>query len=179
MGRNGIDPPGSVESFVDHLTARDFDGLEGDLHPEAHLRALVPSGPLESLGADEVADRFRGWFGDTSTFEVLTSTAESLADRWHLSYRLRVDKGAGSRLCEQHAFCQVGPKGIESIDLVCSGFRVEPAHRVGEFDSGDMGWPTGSPRSSAVASRRPRRGRAWLSSREILRRKKTCHPLPA
>ena len=58
------------------------------------LRALLPGGPVESHGRADVAARFRGWFADFDTVEVLESAGEAVADRLLIHYRLGLSQGA-------------------------------------------------------------------------------------
>lgn len=148
--------PKSLRSFVETLTDRDFETMRKLFASDVRLRALVPAGLKESDGPASVVDRFRSWFGSAQQFEVVESRVERVADRWHVAYRLLIERGNGRELVEQHVFCDVGADGIEKIDLVCSGFRPEPSSqrsvhefdgalpgRTHRFDADDMGCADG------------------------------------
>ncbi len=139
--------PKSLQSFLETLTDRDFETMRKLFASDVRLRALVPAGLKESDGPASVVDRFRFWFGSAQQFEVVESRVERVADRWHVAYRLLIERGNGRELVEQHVLCDVGADGIEKIDLVCSGFRPEQSSQrsVHEFDAGEMGCADGLP----------------------------------
>jgi TusA-related sulfurtransferase len=65
-----------------------------------------------------------------------------------LSWRLRVVRESGSaELVEQHALVDLGPDGIERLDLLCSGFQPERAAPASVepaiFDAGSLGCADG------------------------------------
>jgi TusA-related sulfurtransferase len=71
---------------------------------------------------------------------------DRVADRLSVSYRLRVLGEDGWRRVEQHLVAAVGEGGrMETIDLLCSGFRPlgEPLAGVHQFDAGDLGCADG------------------------------------
>jgi TusA-related sulfurtransferase len=135
--------------FLAALSARDAVRLEACFHPEAHLRALLPSGPLELSGRATLARRLTSWFEEASTIQVLDQCAEAFADRMHLRYRFREGYGDGeSEVIEQDAFCRVEGGRIVAIDLVCSGHRPESkesASGIHHFDAGELGCGSGLP----------------------------------
>jgi hypothetical protein len=115
-------------ALITMLAERDFAQLAGTLTPDVRLRALIPPGLVEIAGAEAAAARFSSWFGDAEEFELIRSGSEAVADRLHVSYRLRVKKpGNVPKLVEQHLLCAFEDDRINAIDLVCSGFRPDDA----------------------------------------------------
>jgi hypothetical protein len=97
--------------------------LSGALTETVRLRALLPGGPVESRGREDVVARFRGWFADFDTVEVVESGGETVADRLLIHYRLVLCQGATRWVCTQTAVCKVIDRRLAVIDLLCSGFR--------------------------------------------------------
>jgi hypothetical protein len=92
--------------FVTSLVDGDTPRLVTTLDPDVQMRALIPPGPIEVLGAEAVAGKFAAWFGNAEQLELIRSVSEPVADRLHVSYRLRV-KRAGDpwNVVEQHLPC--------------------------------------------------------------------------
>lgn len=138
--------PRVLQSFVERLAVRDFDGLAACLEPGARLRSLVPGGPSERLGRQAARDQFQSWFGDASTFDVVEPRIEPFVDRWLVTYGIQLDEGDGQRRVGQHLYCDLGDRLIAKIDLLCSGFRLlAPANPTGihYFDAGQLGCADG------------------------------------
>jgi hypothetical protein len=132
-GAAGVVPESaSAGSFVEGLAAQDFAKLGGALAAGACLRALLPSGLREWVGAEVIADRFARWFGDTEDFELVEATAGEVGGRLHLHWRLRLRAerlGSGWFTVEQHAYADTGGDGrIAWLDLLCTGYRPEGVH---------------------------------------------------
>lgn len=122
-------PPSSAtdlgSSFVAALTEKDFGRLADTLAPDVCMRALIPPGPLEISGAGDAAARFTTWFGE-SEIELVQARSTEIADRLHISYRLRVRRpGDPWKVVEQHLICAADEGRISALDLVCSGLRPE------------------------------------------------------
>jgi SnoaL-like domain len=133
-------------AFVRALTAGDFEAVRATLADGVRLRMLVPKGPEEVRGAGAAAQTFARWFGGGQVPDVEASAADRVVGRLSVSYRLRVLGDEGWRRIEQHLFAAVGEGGrMETIDLLCSGFRPlpEPAASVNRFDAGDLGCADG------------------------------------
>jgi hypothetical protein len=114
--------------LVTALAERDFARLAETLTPDVRMRALIPPGPLELSGADAAAAKFSSWFGSAEEFELIRSGTDTVADRLHVFYRLRVKKPDDVRkIVEQHLLCAFDGQGISAIDLVCTGFRPSEA----------------------------------------------------
>jgi TusA-related sulfurtransferase len=126
--------------------------LEACLHPEVRLRALVPSGPRERIGAAGAAAQLESWFSGAERIQLLQSEVSLVARRVRISYRFKELHSDGeTEIIEQDAFCDVRQGLIESIDILCSGHlpeaggvaaRESPKHH---YDSGDLGCGSGLP----------------------------------
>ena len=115
--------------FLEALANRDYGLMASTLAPAARFRALLPPGPMDWQGADEVAGVFSSWYGDAEDFEVVDATVGEVGGRLHLSWRLRLrpapfDIGDGWHVIEQQAYADAGDT-IESLDLLCSGFHPD------------------------------------------------------
>jgi hypothetical protein len=119
-------------SFLEGLASQDFARLGGALAADACLRALLPSGLREWTGAEVIADRFAGWFGDTEDFDLVEASVGEVGGRLHLQWRLRLRAerlGAGWFTVEQQAYADTDESGrIAGLDLLCTGFRPEGDH---------------------------------------------------
>ena len=122
--RSSATDPG--DALVTALAQRDFARLADTLTADVRMRALIPPGPIELSGAENAAAKFSSWFGDAEEFELVRSGSDTVADRLHVFYRLRVKKpGDLSKIVEQHLLCTVDDHRISALDLVCTGFRSE------------------------------------------------------
>jgi hypothetical protein len=115
--------------FLEALAIRDYRLMATTLAPEVRLRAMLPPGPMDQAGRVAVADTFGSWFGTADEFEVVDAAVGEVGGRLHLSWRLRVRPapfgiGDGWHVIEQQAYANTGDS-IESLDLLCSGFRPE------------------------------------------------------
>ena len=133
-------------TFVRALAARDFGAVQATLADDVRFRMLLPRGPDEVRGAGAAAETLAAWFGSARALDLEASAVDRVADRLCVSYRLRVRREEGWRRIEQCLFAAVGEGGrMETIDLLCSGFRPlpEPAAGVHRFDAGDLGCADG------------------------------------
>jgi hypothetical protein len=117
--------------FLECLTAREYERLGATLAQSVRFRALQQAGPSEWHGRAQAAHVFHSWFGEADRFEVVDATIGAIAGRLQMTWRIRLrpapfDIGDGWHLIEQHAFANVA-ETIETLDLVCSGFRAERA----------------------------------------------------
>jgi hypothetical protein len=114
--------------LITALAQRDFPRLANTLTPEVRMRALIPPGPIEVSGAEAAAAKFASWFADAEELELIRSGSDTVADRLHIFYRLRVKKpGDLRKIVEQHLLCAFDDGRITALDLVCSGFRPDDA----------------------------------------------------
>jgi hypothetical protein len=119
-------------AFLEGLAAQDFGQLGGALAADACLRALLPAGMREWAGAEAIAGRFAGWFGDTGDFELVEATVGEVGGRLHLHWRVRLRAerlGAGWFTVEQQVYADTDGSGrIARLDLLCTGYRREGGH---------------------------------------------------
>jgi hypothetical protein len=116
-------------AFLGGLAAQDFAQLYGALAAEARLRALLPSGLREWAGAQAIADRFAGWFGETEEFQLVNVAVGEVGGRLHLHWRIRLRAerlGPGWFTVEQQAYADTGQDGhFARLDLLCTGYLAE------------------------------------------------------
>lgn len=115
--------------FLEALASRDYTRMADTLGPTVRFRAMLPPGPMDWTGPDQVAGAFSSWFGDADEFELVDATVGEVGGRLHLSWRLRVRPapfgiGDGWHVIEQQAYADAVDT-IEAIDLLCSGFHAE------------------------------------------------------
>jgi len=121
--------------FLTAIESRDWSLLASCFAPEARFKALVPNKERpfrDHSGRSPSAQQIRVWFDDSDVHELLDSSTEVIVDRVHVRYRVRCHDADGWFMVEQHAFLEPGPEGIESCNLLCSGFRPveEPLQRA-------------------------------------------------
>ena len=119
--------------FLEAFANRDYEQMAATLSPDVRLRAMLPPGPMDWEGPGTVADVFSSWFGGATDFELVDGSVGEVAGRLHLSWRVRVRPapfaiGDGWHVIEQQAYADADDT-IKSLDLLCSGFRAEPANR--------------------------------------------------
>jgi TusA-related sulfurtransferase len=135
------------QRFLELLVARDFERLGATLANEAQARMLLPDGLEEDAGRDAIVRRIESWFGSASVFDLTSSSEEAVGLRHRLSWRFNVVRDGRSReVIEQLVYLDLGPDGIERIDLLCSGFQLEPGVAAGPmqvFEAGAMGCADG------------------------------------
>ena len=132
--------------FLELLAARDFERLVASLASDAHARFLLPHGLEEYYGRDAIVARIRSWFGSASLFDLTSSTEDQVGMRHRINWRFNVVRDGSRQVIEQVVYLDLGPQGIERIDLLCSGFLAEPGVAAGPtqvFDAGDMGCADG------------------------------------
>src|SRR5207237_6227054 len=132
--------------FLELMAARDFERLVAALASDAHARFLLPHGLEEYDGRDAIVARIRSWFGSASLFDLAASTDDQVGMRHRISWRFNVVRDGSRQVIEQVVYLDLGPHGIERIDLRRSGFLAEPRFAGGPtqvFDAGDMGCADG------------------------------------
>jgi hypothetical protein len=115
--------------FLEAIAARDDAQMTAALSGDVRFRAMLPRGPIDRLGAEQVTELFTSWFGDAEDFELVDATVGEVGGRLHLSWRLRVRPapfgiGDGWHVIEQQAYADAADT-IDALDLLCSGFRPE------------------------------------------------------
>ncbi len=140
----------TAERFLAIIADRDFPKIEAAMTPEVRFRYLIPNGPGEIVGAAEVAAKFLRWFGDADVLQVQSVRVEPLADRISARYRFLLHEQEGWEVIEQQTYLDVDGEGrIETMDLLCSGFRPsegpEEVRSSGthRFDAGTLGCADG------------------------------------
>jgi TusA-related sulfurtransferase len=138
----------AARSLLDALRDRDLPGIAGCFAVDARMRVLLPGGPEQRHGRGAIVDQFASWFASADPFEMTTSTVSVVVDRFHISYGARLGQHGDNttlHLIEQHGFGDATPDGIDTLDLVCSGFRplVTSASQIHLFDAGTMGCTDG------------------------------------
>src|SRR5438132_8310968 len=118
--------PAPMSKFLELLAARDFERLAGSLTSDAHARFLLPHGLEEYDGRDPIVARIRSWFGSASVFDLAASTEDKVGKRHRISWRFNVVRDGSRQVIEQLVYLDLGPQGIERIDLLCSGFLAAP-----------------------------------------------------
>ena len=118
--------------FLEAFATRDYQQMAATLSPEVRLRAMLPPGPMDWVGPGTVAEVFGSWFGSAADFELIDAAVGEVGGRLHLSWRVRVRPapfgiGDGWHVIEQQVYVDAG-EAITSLDLLCSGFRAEPAN---------------------------------------------------
>jgi TusA-related sulfurtransferase len=139
----------TVEEFVVALSDRNPARLEACFHPEARMRALVPSGFQELGGRKSVVARLISWFENAEEIQVVEKNIYRVADRLHIRYRFRERYSDGdSEIIEQDAYCDLRKGQIIALNLLCSGHRPEARDQtegVHYFDAGNLGCSSGLP----------------------------------
>jgi hypothetical protein len=117
------------ERFLAALRARDFDRIQACFDAQVAFQALVPKGIRPGANAEEATGWLRRWFGEADEFQVLASSTDRVADRLHIAYRIRLHRYDGWQVIEQHSYCTIKDGLIETMRLLCSGFRPEPGRQ--------------------------------------------------
>jgi TusA-related sulfurtransferase len=134
------------QTFLELLAARDFERLSKTLASDATARFLLPHGLEEYAGRDAIIGRIRSWFESASAFDLTSSSEEPVGQRQRLSWRFSVVRDGRSEVIEQLVYMDLGDRRIERIDLLCSGFQLEPGAAAGPvevFEAGTMGCADG------------------------------------
>jgi hypothetical protein len=105
------------------VAGRDRQRLAAALTETARLRALLPGGPIQADGREDVVACFHNWFADFDDVQVVGSTGEAVGDRLLIHYRLHVTRGLTRWVVTQTAVCKLVDERLAVIDLLCSGLR--------------------------------------------------------
>jgi hypothetical protein len=116
------DHPAAAALAAD-VARRDPQRLSAALTETVRLRALLPGGPIEARGRENVAAFLCALFADFDVVEVVDSAGEAVADRQLLHYRFHLTRAATRWVCTQTAVCRFVDGRLAVIDLLCSGFR--------------------------------------------------------
>ena len=114
--------------FAADVARRDPQRLSAALTETVRMRALLPGGPIEALGRDNVASCLCALFADFDSVEVVESAAEAVGDKLLIHYRLHLGREAIRWVCTQTAVCRLVDERLAVIDMLCSGFREIKSH---------------------------------------------------
>jgi len=134
------------QRFLELLAARDFEPLAKTLASDATARFLLPHGLEEYAGGDAIVGRIKSWFESASAFDLTSSSEEPVGQRQRLSWRFSLVRDGRSEVIEQLVYMDLGDRGIERIDLLCSGFQMKTGGASGPvqvFEAGAMGCADG------------------------------------
>ncbi|QGN34277.1 hypothetical protein [Microlunatus sp. Gsoil 973] len=116
--------------FAAALAGKQVAVLTGLLAPDVDFRGLTPGRAWEASDAAGVMTILLDhWFEPTDEIDELVAiTVSSVADRQHVSYRLRGHNADGPFVVEQQMYYQVdtddpGGDRIRWMRVLCSGFR--------------------------------------------------------
>ena len=145
------------QKFLELLAARDFERLAATLASDAHARLLLPYGLEEDAGRDAIVHRIESWFGSASVFDLTSSSEEMVGLLHRLSWRFSVVRdGSSHEVIEQLAYLDLGPHGIEQIDLLSvpdsKWSRASWRARCRSSRPAPWAAPTAWPRSSGAGS---------------------------
>lgn len=122
------------------VEAHQFDQVATLMSPDVRLRALLPKRTETWEGPEAAIAGIAAWFTPW-TLKLLEHHADNVAGRYCVIDRFDARQDGQHAIIEQHVFWSIGPGGIESMDLLCSGFRpivlAEGPRHV--FDAGDLG----------------------------------------
>jgi hypothetical protein len=120
----------AFDTIVSALADGEFDRIASVVADDASLTALLPRGLHRCDGAPAICQTFAGWFGGLDDLEVIDHGYAPLGDLVQMRWRLHARGarlGDGPRVVEQQVFAGLGADGrIQSMSLLCSGFRAEP-----------------------------------------------------
>jgi TusA-related sulfurtransferase len=138
----------AARSLIEALRVRDFPSIAACFAVDARLRMLLPGGLEQRDGRDTIAEQFETWFASADPFEITEANVSVLIDRFHISYGARLsrpDDATTLHVIEQHGFGDATSRGIDTLDLVCSGFRpvITTESQVHVFDAGTTGCTDG------------------------------------
>jgi len=131
-------------SLAADIARRDPQRLSAMLTETVRLRALLPGGPLEALGRDNVASCLCALFDGFDSIEVVESVGEAVGDKLLIHYRVHVARAGIRWVCTQTVICRIVDERLAVMDMLCSGFREF------EHDDDSKGVPT-SPGARLVA----------------------------
>lgn len=109
--------------FVEAVVARDFDALERLFASDVRFRAVIPSRVETASSADEARSIVAGWFEDTDSAELVSSSVDDLVDRLQVAYRIHGHEADGWYMVEQHLSARIADAQLTDVAILCSGFR--------------------------------------------------------
>ncbi len=113
------------EAFARALAAKDQAALRAVLSDTIDFQALTPGKVFRAATGTEVAVEvvLGTWFGPAEMDELCAVTADQVAGREHVSYRVRLHAG-GAVPVEQQAYYDTAHDGrIRWMRVLCSGYQ--------------------------------------------------------
>ena len=110
-------------TFVQAIANQDASALKACFADDVQLRALIPGGLRERVGAFDSAALIASWFADSTELNVAEWSAQDVGDRFHIWYRVVGVEEGHPYVVEQHLFCVLTDGRISRAHLLCSGFR--------------------------------------------------------
>jgi hypothetical protein len=105
------------------VAGRSWPRFAAAVTEDVRLRALLPGGPIQAHGRDDVVACFHGFFAPFDGVRLVESAGEAVGARLLIHYRLHVTRGADRRVCTQTAVCTLVDGRLAVIDLLCSGLH--------------------------------------------------------
>jgi SnoaL-like domain len=105
------------------VAERSWQRFAAAVTEDVRLRALLPGGPIQAHGRDDVVACFHGFFAAFDAVRLVASAGEAVGDRLLIHYRLHVTRGTDRRVCTQTAVCTLVDERLAVIDLLCSGLQ--------------------------------------------------------
>ena len=118
-----VDTAGVLMEWLEALADRDPGRLAAVLADGVRLRALLPSGLVDLTGRDALLAEFKRWFDGMDLVRMADATAQPFSDRLLLHYELELAKGDQRWIVAQSVVSVVREGRLETLDLVCTGFR--------------------------------------------------------
>ena len=110
--------------FLDAIARRDFDAIGACFSEDAAFRVLTPHQLRELAGRDEIAGRFRAWFGGLESFALVDSDVAPVADRVRIRWHTRgSDPEQGPRENDHTGYAEIEDDRIVALNASCAGFR--------------------------------------------------------
>jgi len=109
--------------LVEAIAAQDEVALAACFASTASFRALTPPGLRERSGAAETAALIAAWFADSTELSLVEYGTHEIGDRLQLAYRFEGVEEGEPYVVEQQLYATLAEGVLETVDLVCSGFR--------------------------------------------------------
>lgn len=111
------------QRFLSAVLSRAFADLATTLDADVRLRALVPPGPFELVGAAAVTAQFEHWFGGGQEFTVVGYSADLSAPRARLRWTVQRRGAVDDPLVAAEQRCLItATDRVSAIDLMCTGW---------------------------------------------------------
>jgi TusA-related sulfurtransferase len=138
----------TARGLAESIGGRNFAAAKRYLAENVRMRALLPGDVETSHGREAVAGQWEGWFGPAEPFQVIASSVEQVGDKFSIHFRFRLRRPGQDQetVIEQHLFITAPNGDVETIDLVCSGFRsaaAPSATAARDFEAGNLGCADG------------------------------------